>query len=106
MENNENKGTKTIEINSDGSFNVKNTNESKHSLCKAIGKVLLFVGSVITFARNFVFNLIFLILALAVILGISFANKVQDQGESALAAFNETSDENYKVEPILYFDFA
>lgn len=106
MENNENKGTKTIEINSDGSFNVKNTNESKHSLCKAIGKVLLFVGSVITFARNFVFNLIFLILALAVILGISFANKLQDQGESALAAFNETSDENYKVEPILYFDFA
>ena len=47
---------------------------SSHKICKSIGKVLLTIGSIITFARNLVFNLIFLLLILAIFSGIYFAN--------------------------------
>ena len=42
------------------------TSGSSHKICKSIGKVLLTIGSIITFARNLIFNLIFLLLIFAI----------------------------------------
>ena len=79
------------------------TSGSSHKICKSIGKVLLTIGSVITFARNLVFNLIFLLLILAIFSGIYFANNAKDMVENTAV----NADGSAKtVSPILYFDLS
>ncbi len=79
------------------------TSGKSHKLCKSIGKVLLTIGSVITFARNLVFNLIFLLLILAIFSGIYFANNAKDMVENTAV----NADGSAKtVSPILYFDLS
>ena len=76
---------------------------SSHKICKSIGKVLLTIGSIITFARNLVFNLIFLLLILAIFSGIYFANNAKGIVENTAV----NADGSVKtVSPILYFDLS
>lgn len=76
---------------------------SSHKICKSIGKILLGIGSVITFARNLVFNLIFLLLILAISSGIYFANNAKDIAQSTAV----NADGSIKtVSPVLYFDLS
>ena len=77
------------------------TSGSSHKICKSIGKVLLTIGSIITFARNLVFNLIFLLLILAIFSGIYFANNAKDMVENTAVNADGTVK---TVSPILYFD--
>lgn len=75
------------------------TSGSSHKICKSIGKVLLTIGSIITFARNLVFNLIFLLLIFAILSGIYFANNAKDIVENTAV----NADGSVKtVSPILY----
>lgn len=79
------------------------TSGSSHKICKSIGKVLLTIGSIITFARNLVFNLIFLLLIFAIFSGIYFANNANDIVENTAV----NADGSVKtVSPILYFDLS
>ena len=79
------------------------TSGSSHKICKTIGKLLLTIGSIITFARNLVFNLIFLLLILAIFSGIYFANNAKDMVENTAVNADGTVK---TVSPILYFDLA
>ena len=79
------------------------TSGSSHKICKSIGKVLLTIGSIITFARNLVFNLIFLLLILAKFSGIYFANNAKDIVENTAVNADGTVKTVY---PILYFDLS
>ncbi len=79
------------------------TSGRSHKICKSIGKVLLTIGSIITFARNLVFNLIFLLLIFAIFSGIYFANNANDIVENTAV----NADGSVKtVSPILYFDLS
>lgn len=81
----------------------RKTSGSSHKICKSIGKVLLTIGSIITFARNLVFNLIFLLLILAIFSGIYFANNAKDMVENTAVNADGTVK---TVSPILYFDLS
>lgn len=79
------------------------TKGSSHKLCKSVGKVLLAIGSIITFTRNLVFNLIFLLLVLAVFSGIYFANNAKDMVQNTAVNADGTVK---TVNSVLYFDLS
>ncbi|MGN1280729.1 MAG: signal peptide peptidase SppA [Succinivibrio sp.] len=75
---------------------------SDHSTCKAVWKVLLFVGSTITFFRNLICNLIFLLLLLAVYMACQFSSTFDSADRISVSTIKKEN----AVNPLLYFDLS
>lgn len=63
----------------------------RHSLCALVWKALLFVGSVLTFIRNFIGNLIMLLVIGFIVIAYQAASSFKDQAEAVFSGQSELS---------------
>ena len=74
------------------------------SLLKGLCHLFMMIGSVITFIRNTVFNIIFILLIIAIFALVSMVNTVADKGSDVIAEISgKSSFETGHIEPVLYF---
>ncbi len=84
------------------------TEKSSGGILKGLCHIFMMIGSIITFIRNTVFNIIFILLVIAIFALISFANDLADKSSEVIADFSgvsENSDRN-TIQPVIYFDLS
>lgn len=77
--------------------------DNSPSLLKGLCHIFMMIGSIITFIRNTVFNIIFILLIIAIFALISFANSVADKGSEVIAEFSGKNQMQGQINPVLYF---
>ena len=94
--------TNTFKGNSNSKIEINplNTKKGHCSLCK----VLLVIGSFITFVRNTVFNIIFLLMIIAIFAIISFSNSLTKDDNNLLAQSIKAQTVENKNSPVLYLN--
>ena len=78
-------------------------NNSDHSTCKAVLKILLSIGAFITFVRNFICNLFFLLVLLAVFIACQFASNFDSSDNFSVSSAKKSISAQ---SPLLYFDLS
>ncbi len=75
------------------------------SLLKGLCHLFMMIGSIITFIRNTVFNIIFILLIIAIFALVGMVNTVADKGSEVIAEISGKSTfETGDTEPVLLFD--
>ncbi len=80
-------------------------NGRRHSLCGLVWKFLLFVGSVLTFIRNFIGNLIMLLIIGCIIIAYQAASSLREQAEAVFYGQSGLSAETATAK-VLYLPLA
>lgn len=85
------------------------TGSSKHSntpsLIKSFCHIFMMIGSIITFIRNTVFNIIFILLIIAIFALVGLVNTVTDRGAEVISELSgKSSYKTGQVEQVLCFD--
>ena len=79
--------------------------DSSPYLIKSLCHIFMMIGSIITFIRNTVFNIIFILLIIAIFALVGLVNTVTDKGSEVIAELSgKNSREIGKIEPVLNFD--
>ncbi len=75
------------------------------SLLKGLCHIFMMIGSIITFIRNTVFNIIFILLIIAIFALVGLVNTVADKGSEVIAELSgKSSNEIGQIEQVLCFD--
>ncbi|MBQ9220928.1 S49 family peptidase [Succinivibrio sp.] len=78
---------------------------SSPSLLKGLCHIFMMIGSIITFIRNTVFNIIFILLIIAIFALVGLVNTVSDKGSEVIAELSgKSTHEIEQIEPVLCFD--
>lgn len=104
-------GEKSTETNAQDTADKPNRNTTVNiqtsnspSPLSAICHFFLMLGSILTFIRNTVFNIIFLICALAIFGLLSFADKFNHKSEALLNDLAQEEIEDSTIHPVLYLN--
>ena len=80
-------------------------NKESPSLLKCLCHICMMIGSIVTFIRNTVFNIIFILLIIAIFSLVSLVNTLADKGSEVIAEFSgKSSIEFGQTEQVLCFD--
>src|SRR5574344_142346 len=93
---------KSDKPNKNTTVNIQTSNSP--SPLSAICHFFLMLGSILTFIRNTVFNIIFLICALAIFGLLSFADKFNSKSETLLNDIAQEEPEDATIQPVLYLN--